>query len=373
MKHLMVIPLAVLFCLFYGTSLSAQNTLIFVGTTNGDEIESVALVELDEKKGTLKILRKLKAGKRPGYLALNENILYAVSTDSMGTDQHTLRAFKVLNDGEELEEIGEVSSMGLNPCHIAVARDGKSLFTANYTSGSIAQYAIKPNGGLGGNQYFQQFTGNSVNKKRQGSPHAHYINTTIDNQFVLTADLGTDKVMIHRFDEQGKMQTHQSQPYIELPPGSGPRHLEFHPNNKWLYVLNELNSTLASVLYEKGTFKVIDIISTLPDNFQGESSAAAVRIHPSGKYIYSSNRGSNSISVFEIDDNGKVKMIQNFGTHLGIVRDFNISPSGKFLVAGNQNSDEVVLLKLDQSGLIKKYISSVELPSPSCLVFYDGK
>ncbi len=372
MKHLLVIRVVVLSTLLYGPTLRAQ-TLFFVGTTDSDEIESVALIELDEKNETLKIVRKFKAGERPGYLVLSENVLYTVSTASKGADQHTLRAFRVLNDGEELEKIGEVSSKGLNPCHIAVGRDGKSLYTANYTSGSIAQYSIQPNGDLGSNQYFEQFTGNSVNQKRQESPHAHYINTTIDNQFVLTADLGTDKVMIHRIDNQGKMQTHKSQPYIELPAGSGPRHLEFHPNNKWIYVLNELSSTLASVKYENGSFEIINIVSTLPDDFQGTSSAAAVRIHPSGKYIYSSNRGSGSISMFEIGDQGRVTMAQNFGTNLGWVRDFNVTPSGDFILAGNLRSNKVALLKLGPSGLIKKYITSVDLPNPSCLVFYPSK
>jgi 6-phosphogluconolactonase len=370
MKHLWVIQVVAQMVLLSGSTIDAQ-TLFFVGTTNADEAESVALCELDEKNESLKIVRKFHAGKRPGYLVLNENVLYTVSTANKGTDQHTLRAFQVLNDGQELKLMGEVSSMGLNPCHIAVGADGKSLYTANYSSGSIAQYAINSNGGLGSNQYFEQFTGNSVNQKRQEGPHAHYINTTIDNKFVLTADLGTDKVMIHQINDKGRMYTNESQPYIELPPGSGPRHLEFHPNNRWLYVLNELNSTLTSVKYENGTFKILDTVSTLPDDFQGTSSAAAVRIHPTGKYIYSSNRGSGSISVFEIDDQGKASMVQNFGAKLGWVRDFNLTSSGRFIIAGNLRSDEVVLLKLDRKGRILEYLNSIKLPSPSCLVFYN--
>ncbi len=373
MKHLKAIRIWVLFSLFSGSYCSAQNTLFFVGTTNAEELQSVALCELNEENETFKILNKFEAGKRPGYLTLNNNILYTVSTDTKGTDQNTLRAFRVLNMGEALEKIGEVSSKGLNPCHIAVGADGQSLFTANYSSGSIAQYSITPDGGLGSNQYFEQFTGHSVNQKRQASPHAHYINTTIDNQFVLTADLGTDKVMIHRIDEMGKMFINENQPYLELPPGSGPRHLEFHPNNKWIYVLNELTSTLTSVKYQQGIFEIMTTVSTLPDDFQGASSAAAIRIHPSGKYVYSSNRGSGSISVFEIDDHGKASMVQNFGSNLGWVRDFNVTPSGRFIVAGNLKSNEVVLLRLDGKGRIQKYLNHLKLPSPSCLVFYEAQ
>lgn len=372
-----LLRLAPCFCLLISCVLympvKAQKTTILIGTTNGEVAESVIVCELDEQSESMKVVNKLKAGKRPGYLSLAGNNLYAVSTDAQGADQHTLRAFRLLNGGSGLEILSEVSSKGLNPCHIAVGRDGKSLYTANYSSGSIAQYAVLENGTLGDNLYFEQFVGKSVNQGRQEGPHAHYINTTIDNQFVLTADLGTDKVMIHRIDDNSKMIPYEYQPFLELPPGSGPRHLEFHPNNEWIYVLNELNSTITFVKYENETFKIIDTISTLPDDFNGISYAAAVRIHPNGKYIYSSNRGSDSISVFEIDDQGKVTMTQNFDPHLGWVRDFNITPSGNFIIAGNQKSNQVVLLKVSHNGKIEKYISSMEIPNPSCFVFYEGQ
>lgn len=351
------------------TPMNAQKTKILIGTTNKDVSESVAVCELDEEKETIAIVKKLKAGHGPGYITFLNNHLYAISTDASENNHQTLRAFRFLDSGS-VEMLSEVSSKGAGPCHIATARDGKSLFTANYGSGSVAQYAIKANGGLGDNLYAEQFSGKSIDPNRQKAPHAHYINTTIDNQYVLTADLGTDKVMIHRLDGDGRMQVNESQPYLEVPPGSGPRHLEFHPNNRWIYVLNELNSTISTVQYLNGKFEVLETISTLPDDFEGTSYSAAVRLHPNGEYVYSSNRGSDSISVFEIDDNGTLTLVQNFDEALGWVRDFNVSPSGKFLVAGNERSDEVVLLKLDTQGYIQKYITSLEFPSPSCFVFY---
>jgi 6-phosphogluconolactonase len=351
--------------------MKAQTTRLFVGTTNREVDKSLTLCKLEEETGKISIVKQFKAGTRPGYLAIKGDFLYAVSSDEQRKNENTIRAFGIANDGNDLKLINEVSSRGINPCHVAIGRNGESVFTANYTSGSIAQYHVKQDGGLSEDQYFEQFTGSSVNQSRQSSPHAHYINATIDNQFVLTADLGTDKVMIHKVKD-GKLSTNDHQPYFELPPGSGPRHLEFHPNNKWIYVLNELNSTLTMVKYQHGGFEVAGTVSTLPPDFKGDSKSAAVRLHPNGGIIYASNRGSNSISVFELDKMGSATMIQNFGDQLGWIRDFNVTPSGKFLVVGNAKNNEIVLLKLKPSGQIQEVVTSIEFPNPSCFVFYKA-
>lgn len=364
-----LIALIVVMCL--PTSLKSQPTRFLVGTTNGEVSASVAVCDLDEHQEALTIVTKLNAGKRPGYLVINDDYLYAVSTDLQGKDQNTLRAFALQNNGTDLKLLSEVSSKGINPCYVSINKSVPALFAANYSSGSVVQYQIRSDGSLGEPWYFQQFEGSSVNAKRQQGPHAHYIHPTVDNQFALTADLGTDKVMVHRLNQQGKMSVYEKQPYFELPAGSGPRHLEFHPNNQWVYVLNELNSTISTVKYQNGEFKVGKTISTLPQDFKDESSSAAVRIHPSGHYLYSSNRGSDSISVYAIDKQGDLTRIQTFGEGLGWVRDFNVTPSGKFIVAGNEKTDQVVLLKLKADGQIAHRISSVDVPSPSCFVFLN--
>ena len=365
-RKFLIILISVLVC---GLDMTAQKTRILVGTTNAQVIESVALCELDEQQGIIRLIKRFNAGKRPGYLVLHGDNLYTVSTDNQAEEEQTIRAFHRNNIENSLEMIDEVSSRGINPCHIAVARDGSSVFTANYTSGSIAQYSIMNDGSFGENLYFEQLIGSGVNPERQEGPHAHYINSTHDGRFVLTADLGTDKVMIHKIDDQGGMSVYETQPFFELPPGSGPRHLEFHPNNQWIYVLNELNSTISSVLYQNNKFQLVETISTLPEDFEGTSYPAAVRLHPNGRYVYSSNRGSDSISVYEIDAEGKLVRVQTFGEKLGWVRDFNVTPSGNFLVAGNERTNRVVLLRLASDGRIDKYLSSLELPNPSCFVF----
>lgn len=367
---------AIVACLlagFLSVPLKAQVTRFLVGTTNSEVAESIVVCELNEQKKTLTILQGLKAGKRPGYLSMHGNRLYAVSTDIQGENENTLRAFALEQNhgGYDLKLLSEVSSKGKNPCHISVDKNGSGLYAANYTSGSIVQYQILPDGSLGQNWYFQQFYGSSINSKRQQAPHAHYINITVDNKFALTADLGTDRVMVHQLDQQGKLQVYESQPHFDLPPGSGPRHLEFHTNNRWLYVLNELNSTITTVEYQNGKFKVGKTISTLPQDFKKVSKAAAVRIHPSGQYLYSSNRGANSISVFTIDENGDLTRVQTFSDGLGWVRDFNLTPSGNFLVAGNEKTDQVALLQIETNGRIAKYLTSLSLPSPSCFEFLN--
>jgi 6-phosphogluconolactonase len=352
-------------------SLKAQTVRFLVGTTNGDLAESLAVCELDENGETMSLVHKLKAGQRPGYIAMHGQHLYAVSTDSQGDDEQTLRAFDLLDHGAGLKQLNEVSSKGVNPCHVSVDASGTNLYTANYSSGGIAQYQIRGDGSLGDNLYAENFTGKSVDPRRQQGSHAHYIHATVDNQFILTADLGTDKVMVHSPDADGKLQVYEKQPYFELPAGSGPRHLEFHPNNQWIYVLNELKSTITKVSYHNGSFIVGETISTLPDDFDSVSYSAAVRIHPLGKIIYSSNRGHDSISVFTIGEEGDLSRVQTFEEGLGWVRDFNVTPSGKFIVAGNEKKNQVVLLKIGDNGHIVRYISSLELPAPSCFVFLN--
>jgi 6-phosphogluconolactonase len=361
--------LSLLFALLFSVPLKAQVTRFLVGTTDRKVQESVVVCQIDEQKETLSVANKLNAGIRPGYITLHKDRLYAVSIDEQGQDEQTLRAFELIDRGADLKLLSEVSCKGINPCHISVDAKGKGLYAANYTSGSIVQYQIKPDGSLGDHWYFQQFTGSSVDEQRQQAPHAHYINTTVDNKYALTADLGTDKVMVHGHHKSGKLQVNEAQPYFKLPPGSGPRHLEFHPNNHWIYVLNELSSTITTVRYQKGKFTVGKTISTLPQDFKQESKAAAVRIHPSGKYIYSSNRGSDSISVFAIDENGDLTRLQTFEDGLGWVRDFNITPSGKFIVAGNERNNQVALLRVGSNGQIDEHLTSIALPAPSCFVF----
>jgi len=351
--------------------MTAQKTKFLVGSTNGDITESVAVCELDESNGTIRMMNALEAGGRPGYVTVHGDKLYAVSSDKQSEDESTLRAFQLSEDASSLELLSEVSSKGLNPCHIAVAGQGVSLLAANYSSGSIVQYTLKPDGSIGDNWYFQQFQGQSVNANRQTGPHAHYINSTRDNKFVLTADLGTDKVMVHQVGDKGKIQPYQEQPFINLPPGSGPRHIDFHANNRWIYVLNELNSTITTVEYQQGKFKVLATISTLPEGFEGVSYSAAVRIHPNGKYVYSSNRGADDLSVFEIEKNGTLQLVQNFGNGVGWVRDFNLSPSGNFIVAGNERQGQIVLLRLGKDGKIQQQLSTLEFPGPSCFVFLN--
>ena len=235
----------------------------------------------------------------------------------------------------------------------------------------MAQFAINNDGSIGSQLYFEKFEGSSVNPNRQKRPYPHYINSTIDGKFVLSADLGTDKVMIHKVDEAGRMTVHSSQPFLKLPPNSGPRHLEFHPNNRWIYVLNELNSTMSRVVYQQRKFTLLETVSTLPDDFDDTSYSAAVRLHPNGRYLYCSDRGSDTISVFEIDDQGRLTRVQTFGEGVGWVRDFNVTPSGQFIMAGNERTDQILLLKLDQNGRISEFLQSLELPSPSCFVFYE--
>ncbi|MCF8381607.1 MAG: lactonase family protein [Bacteroidales bacterium] len=356
--------------------LSAQKTLFFTGTTNAKEINSIAVCELDESKSEISIISKMKGGQRPGYIAISKDrkFLYAVSSEYFegNKNENSLNAFKIEKESWSLTPLNQQSSMGINPCYISLSPSGKTLFTANYTSGSISSYPVLKNGSIGKSISFFQLEGTGPDKSRQEGPHAHYISTSIDGKYVYATDLGTDKVMIYKLDKKGRLLENKDSKFLNLDPGAGPRHMVFHKNGKFVYIINELNNEVVSCVYNasNGTLTVVDKDKTTSEKFEGKSSSAAIHIHPGGKYLYSSNRGENCISVFKIENDGSLTNIQIFTEGMGMLRDFNISPSGLFLIAGNQAENELVLLKIDENGKLSSTGQILSLSEPTCVVFY---
>lgn len=354
----------------------AQNTIIFTGTTNTVEEKTIHILNLDEDNTELKLLSSVNGGKGPGYLVISTDgsFLYAVCEEifqNKGQDR-SLNAFRINNKDWKLENLNTVSSHGIHPCHISLSPDGKVLFTANYTSGSVSSFPVNSDGTIADANSVFIHEGSGPDKSRQEGPHAHFIQASPDGRYVYSADLGIDKILIYKLSPDGKMIQNTDAPFLQLKPGSGPRHMAFHSNGKLVFILNELSNEVVSCNYDPltGNLSVKDIKSTLEKGFNEYSKAAAIRIHPNGKYLYCSNRGENSIAVFRINQNGSLEKIQSFKEGIETVRDFNITPSGKYLIAGNQGKNEIILLQLKNDGQIIPTGKSMQITEPTCIVFY---
>jgi 6-phosphogluconolactonase len=218
-----------------------------------------------------------------------------------------------------------------------------------------------------------QHTGTSVNVRRQEGPHAHCVNLDPAKKFLLVCDLGLDKVLVYRLGAGPAALTPNDPPFATCAPGVGPRHLAFRPDAKFVHVLNELNSTITTFEYDKrkGTLREGQTVSTLPAGFSGSTSCAEIEVHPSGKFVYASNRGHDSIAVFKADKRaGLLSLVEHEPTQGKTPRHFALDPAGRWLLAENQGSDSVVVFRVDsRTGALESTGQTVEVPSPVCAVF----
>ncbi len=355
-----------------------KDIAVYFGTYTGPKSKGIYLSRLDLVSGKLSAPTLAGEIEQPSFLALHPNrrFLYAVNetgSGQRGTGQVT--AFAVGADGK-LTLLNQQPSRGTAPCHLVVDRAGKNLLLANYGSGSVAAFPIAPDGRLSESTAFVQHSGSSANPQRQKEPHAHSINLDAANRFAVVADLGLDKVLVYRFDGAKGALSPNKPPSTSVKAGSGPRHFAFHPNGRNAYVINEIASTVTAFQYDagQGVLKEVQTLSTLPKDFTGTSHTAEVQVHSSGKFLYGSNRGHDSIVVFAIEANGTLRYIENTATGGKTPRNFGISPDGRYLLAANQDSANVVVFRIDpQSGRLTSTGNTLEVPSPVCVKFLPGK
>lgn len=313
----------------------------------------------------------------PSFLAVapNHRFLFAVNeVDKTATQSGGgVSSFSIDAKTGLLTLINQQSSMGKGPCHIVVDNTGRNVIVANYGSGSVAAYQVADDGRLSEPTSFVQHQGNSINKSRQEGPHAHCIALDAANKFVFVCDLGLDKVMIYRLDAQAGKLTPNDPPFATVKAGSGPRHITFGRDGKFAYVNNEMASSVTVFSYDdqKGALSEVQSLSTLPDDFKGNSSTAEIAVHPSGKFLYVSNRGHDSIATFSIDQaKGTLTFIEAFPTGGKTPRHFAITPSGKHLLMENQGSGNITLAAIDaETGRLKAVGAAVQVASPVCVVF----
>ena len=350
--------------------------LAYVGTYTDKDSRGIYAYRFDPASGEAESVGLAAETQNPSFLAVNPNykFLYAVNEiDTFeGASTGAISAFVIDKQSGKLRQLQQISSAGAGPAHISVDKTGRYVLVANYNSGNIAVFPIESDGRLGPRTAFVQHTGSSVDKERQSSPHAHEIQASNDNRFVFVPDLGLDELLIYRFDSTSGTLAASRPPFVKVSPGSGPRHLAVSPSGRFIYLVNELSSTVTVFSYDvsSGRLQRQQTISTLAREFKGENTTAEIETDASGRFLYVSNRGEDSIAVLGIDRQGKLSLVQRVPTGGKTPRHFRLDPTGKWMFVANQDSDTINLFTVDPaSGRLTATSRSLKAPSPVCLVF----
>ena len=354
---------------------AAKQYLAYFGTYTQGDSGGIYAYRFDSGSGQMTSLGLAAELANPSFLAIHPNrrFLYAVTEDFQGGG--VVSAYEINHEDGKLTLLNEVPSSGNGPCHVNVDATGRMIAVANYGAGSTATFPIKEDGSLSEAASVMQHEGSSVNEARQKGPHAHSVNFSPDNRFVVTADLGTDELYVFRADPAtGKIEPNDP-PTAKVHPGGGPRHFTFHPSGRYSYAINELDSTVTAFSYdaERGAMEVIQTISTLPEGYEERTHTAEVVAHPSGKFLYGSNRGHDSIAVFSVDEGtGKLTSVEQVPTGGKTPRNFALDPTGMYLFAENQATDDVFQFSVNQeTGRLTPTGQKLSVGAPVCLRFVE--
>jgi 6-phosphogluconolactonase (cycloisomerase 2 family) len=356
---------------------SAGGPLVYFGTYTGENSKGIYVSRFDSVSGKLSAPELAAETRNPTFLAVapGGHFLYAVSeVDEVGgKPAGAVSAFALDAATGRLTLLNRQLSGGGGPCHVAVDATGKCLLVANYGSGTVAALPIHADGSLGEAATVLQHTGSGSNPNRQAGPHSHFIMPSPDNRFTLDCDLGLDRIFINRLDAEAGKLTAGEPPFAGVVPGSGPRHLVFSTDGRFVYVLNEMSGTITAFSYAPANAVMTEIqtITTLPPDFSGNNTSAEIALHPSGKFLYASNRGLDSIAVFAVNQStGRLTFVEHQPTQGRTPRHFAIDPTGRWLLAENQASGSVVLFAIDQeTGRLQPTGQTVPIGSPVCAVF----
>ncbi|MBM4076581.1 MAG: lactonase family protein [Planctomycetes bacterium] len=355
---------------------AAKRFRVYIGTYTGPESNGIYHSTLDLAKGELSAPQLAAEVPSPSFVAIhpNQKFLYAVSelTEYKGRPTGAVYAYAIDRDSGRLQALNDQPSEGEWPCHLVVDQAGKNVLVANYGGGSVAVLPIDSSGKLLTASSAIKHTGTGTNPERQEKPHAHSINLDAANRFAFAADLGLDKILIYRFDSSKGSLVANTPPSVSVSPGHGPRHFAFHPSGKYAFLNNEMTSSITSFRYDsaQGVLQEIQTLSTLPAPVEGNSTAETV-VHPSGKFVYVSNRGHDSLALFHFDENTGT-LVAKGQTRTGgkTPRNFNIDPTGTFLIAANQSTNDLVLFRIDgATGNLTATKSAIEVGAPVCVRF----
>lgn len=349
--------------------LTADEAPMYIGTYTGkDGSQGIYRTALDLRTGHLSEPKLAAEAANPSFLARHPNgrFLYAVH-ESTGGD---VSAYAIQPDGK-LTKLNTETSKGGGPCHVSVDPQGKNIFTAAYGGGSLACLPIRADGSLAPLSAFYQNDGSGPNKSRQERPHMHAAYADAKSRFVYAVDLGTDEVLVFRFDPATGTLTPTQPRSSKTPAGGGPRHLALHPSGRFAYVNNEMGNSVTAytVNAESGHLTPLDTLSTLPEGVTG-GSTAEIAVHPNGRWLYVSNRGHDSIAAYRLADDGKMTLIEIQKAGVSQPRGFDIDPSGRWIVVGGQSSNDLTALAIDaETGELKPTGQRVSISKPVCVLF----
>jgi 6-phosphogluconolactonase len=373
MKNL-ILTIALPFLLLPG---NPKENYLIVGTYTGGKSEGIYVYKFNSEDGSYKEVSHVKTSN-PSYVAVSpdEKYVYAVHENASSGMGGEISAFSFDKEKGTLTLLNQQPTQGDHPCYVEVDQTGKWVFAGNYSSGSLSVLPVNADGSLDTATMHITHEGSGPNKDRQEKPHVHCTKISPDNKWLYVPDLGTDKVMIYAFDKINGKLTPGRQPFAKSQPGAGPRHITFHPNGKYAYLIEELTGHVVVYQYQNGRLKFVQRTSSLPRGQKGYAGSADIHVSPDGKFLYATNRGDfNNLAIFKLDnENGKVS-ISGFQSTLGKTpRNFNFDPSGNYLLAANQDSDEIVIFQRNKStGLLTDTKQRIEVGKPVCLKWISNK
>ena len=346
----------------------AIDTLVYFGSHRSGPGIGFSLAHFDTDTGVLTQPEFLIEARQPAYFVIHPDgrHLYTCNSGTPGG----VSAYAIEPRTGALTLLNRQLAGGGDTSYLSLDRTNRYALAANYDGGNIAVFALKPDGSIGDWTAFVQHTGKSVDPVRQTHAYAHSIIVSPDNRFVLVADLGVDKLFVYRFDEKTGSLTPNTPAFVSVPPGAGARHVKFHPNGRWVYLINEMGSIVLGYDWDaaKGALTEFQNVSTLPADFKGANACAEVEIHPNGKFLYGTNRGHDSLAVFSIDPaNGHLAPIQHISSGGKTPRNFAFDPTAKWIVCTNHGSNNAVVFRVDaETGRLTQQGEPISVPAPFC-------
>jgi len=368
----MNVAVRVLFCASVAIALArgapATDMFVYFGSHSSGPGAGFSLARFDTATGALSKPEFLLEAKEPAFFVISADgsRLYTCNSGTPGG----LSSYSVEPHTGNLTLLNRVLAGGGDTSFVSLDKSGRHVLVANYDGGSVAVFALKSDGSIGDWTGFDQHKGRGVDPVRQTHAYAHAIVLDEANRFALVPDLGVDRLYVYKFDEATGALSPNAPPYISVAPGSGPRHVRFHPNGRWVYLINEIACTIEAFNWnpKAGTLDPIQTVSTLPPDYHGLNACAELEIHPNGRFLYGANRGHDSIAVFAIDQGtGRLSLVELHPCGGRTPRNFAFDPTAKWIVLTNQDSSNAVVFQVDpNSGRLNQIGNPVPVPAPFC-------